>query len=133
MTVKADQLNHYRRELACQIDSLDPHAALEGDEPVVVVDRRSVEAYAAEHSPGGVSLPLRRISSDSTVPLDTSMTYVCYCDGIGCNASSKAAHQLLTLGFAVRELIGGLVWWNRDGYPTAGESARPGTVVACAC
>ena len=29
-------------------------------------------------------------------------TYVCYCDGIGCNASTKTALKLLMLGFEVR-------------------------------
>ena len=128
-----DQLNHYQRKLAYEMDSWDLHAALESGESVVVVDGRSEEAYAVEHIPGALNLPHRRISSDSTAPLDASMTYVCYCDGIGCNASTKTALKLLTLGFAVRELIGGLDWWKRDGYATAGENARPGTVVACAC
>ncbi len=127
------QLNHYRRKLAYEMDSWDLHAALGSGEPVVVVDGRSEEAYAAEHIPGALNLPHRRISSDSTALLDTSMTYVCYCDGIGCNASTKTALKLLKLGFAVRELIGGLDWWKRDGYATAGENARPGTPVACAC
>lgn len=128
-----DQLSHYQRKLAYEMDSWDLHAALGSGEPVVVVDGRSEEAHAAEHIPGALNLPHRRISPDSTAPLDTSMTYVCYCDGIGCNASTKTALKLLTLGFAVRELIGGLDWWKRDGYATAGESARPGTPVACAC
>jgi len=56
-----------------------------------------------------------------------------YCDGIGCNASTRAALNLLVLGFRVRELMGGLDWWKRDGYATAGENARPGTPVVCGC
>ena len=39
----------------------------------------------------------------------------------------KAALKLLTLGFQVRELIGGLDWWKRDGYATHGEEGRAGT------
>ncbi len=58
---------------------------------------------------------------------------MCYCDGIGCNASTKTALKLLQLGFDVRELIGGLDWWKRDGYGTAGEAGRPGREVRCGC
>lgn len=56
-----------------------------------------------------------------------------YCDGIGCNASTKTALKLLMLGFEVRELIGGLDWWKRDGYPTEGDSAQSGSEAVCGC
>ena len=46
---------------------------------------------------------------------------VTYCDGIGCNASTKGALNMTRLGFRVKELMGGLDWWKRDGHPT--ESA----------
>lgn len=86
-----------------------------------------------EHIPGALNLPHRAICSNSTASLDKSKLYVCYCDGIGCNASTKTALKLLTLGFQVRELIGGLDWWKRDGYATAGDEAQPGTEAQCGC
>ena len=43
---------------------------------------------------------------------------VTYCDGIGCNASTKGALKMAELGFRTKELIGGLDWWKRDGHPT---------------
>ena len=95
-------------------------------EPIVVVDGRSAEAFAQEHIPDAISLPHRGISYNSTESLDKSKLYVCYCDGIGCNASTKTALKLLTLGFEVRELIGGLDWWKRDGHATHGEGAQDG-------
>ena len=100
---------------------------------MVVVDGRSAEAYAREHIPGAVNLPHREIIAETTVHLDRSKLYVCYCDGIGCNASTKTAVKLLTLGFQVRELMGGLDWWKRDGYATAGETAQVGSEVGCGC
>ena len=121
-----EQMNHYERKLAYEIDSWDLRVALESDEPIVVVDGRSVEAYAEEHIPGSINLPHRAISFDSTASLDRSKTYGCYCGGIGCNASTKAALKLLTLGLEVRELIGGLDWWKRDGYATVGLNGKPG-------
>ena len=56
-----------------------------------------------------------------------------YCDGIGCNASTKTALKLLTLGFQVRELMGGLDWWKRDGYATTGKTAQVGAAISCGC
>ncbi len=128
-----DQANHYKQKLAFETDSWDLYEALSRSEPVVVVDGRSAEAYAREHIPGAVNLPHREISAESTASLDQSKLYVCYCDGIGCNASTKTALKLLTLGFQVRELIGGLDWWKRDGYATAGETAQVGTESVCGC
>ena len=131
--MSADQLNHYKSKLDFEMDSWDVHEALGNGEPLVVVDGRSAEAYALEHIPGAISLPHRGIDADSTASLDRSRTYVCYCDGIGCNASTKTALKLLMLGFEVKELIGGLDWWKRDGYPTEGDSAQSGREVVCGC
>ena len=128
-----DQLNHYKQKLAFETDSWDVYEALSRNEPLVVVDGRSAEAYAREHIPGAVNLPHREISADTTAHLDKSRLYVCYCDGIGCNASTRTALKLLTLGFQVRELMGGLDWWKRDGYATAGETAQVGTGISCGC
>jgi rhodanese-related sulfurtransferase len=74
-----------------------------------------------------------QISAETTSSLDRSRLYVCYCDGIGCNASAKTALRLLALGFEVRELMGGLDWWKRDGYATEGFGAQAGTEIACGC
>jgi len=131
--VNADQLDHYRRKLAFETDSWDLHEALARNEPVVAVDGRSAAAYAREHIPGSLNLPHREIDATSTAALDRSKLYVCYCDGIGCNASTKTALKLLKLGFRVRELTGGLDWWKRDGYATDGEGSRTGTPIGCGC
>ena len=40
---------------------------------------------------------------------------VTYCCGPGCNSSTKAALRLASLGFRVKELIGGLEYWLREG------------------
>ena len=129
----ADQLTHLKQKLAFETDSWDVYEALGREEPVVVVDGRSAEAYAQEHIPGALNLPHREISAQSTASLDRSKLYVCYCDGIGCNASTKTALKLLMLGFQVRELMGGLDWWKRDGYATEGADAQIGTQIACGC
>ena len=130
---QASQASHYRSKLAFETDSWDLYESLSANEPVVVVDGRSAEAHASERIPGAISLPHREIDEFTTETLDRSKLYVCYCDGIGCNASTKTALKLLNLGFRVRELLGGLDWWKRDGYATEGTQQQAGTAVACGC
>ncbi|WP_425286478.1 rhodanese-like domain-containing protein [Actinopolyspora xinjiangensis] len=98
--------------------------ALAEGRDVVVIDGRSSESYEAEHIPGAVSIPHRSISQESLAALSKTPLYVAYCDGIGCNASTKTAVKLATAGFRVKELIGGLDWWKRDGHPTEGKAVQ---------
>lgn len=129
-----EQLKHYENKLAFEIDSWDLDVIIKAGENVVVIDARSKDAYEREHLPGAVSLPHRQINEVSTKDLDRETLLVTYCDGIGCNASTKGALNLARLGFQVKELIGGIEWWKRDGYPTAG-SAGTGeeTKSSCGC
>ncbi|UXY14815.1 rhodanese-like domain-containing protein [Chitiniphilus purpureus] len=116
----AQQLQHYADKLAYEIDSADLALAVANAERIIIVDARSREAYAHEHIPGAINLPHRAMDTDAVAGMDRDALYVSYCDGIGCNASTKGAYRLAQLGFTVKELIGGLDWWKRDGHPTAG-------------
>jgi len=127
-----EQLDFYRNKLAYEIDSADLEAAIAAGENIVVVDARSPQAFAREHIPGALGIPHRTMSAETTRPLDRDALVVTYCDGIGCNASTKGALNLAKLGFRVRELIGGLDWWKRDGHKTAGTEGRPATA-SCNC
>ena len=98
---------------------------------IVVIDARSRDARAAGHIQGAVSFPHREMSAETTAQLDRSKVYVVYCDGIGCNASTKGAYKLAQLGFRAKELLGGLDWWRRDGHPVA-TSHEPGSLLAAA-
>ena len=132
--MNSQQLMHYQNKLNYEIDSWDTFEQLEKpNSNLIVVDGRSAEAYAKEAIPGAINLPHREISAQSTAHLDKSKIYVCYCDGIGCNASTKTALKLATLGFDVRELMGGLDWWIRDGYNTQGTNGRAATGAFCGC
>jgi len=131
--MSSEQLNYYQAKLSFEMDSSDLYTALAGNEDVVVVDGRSPKAYKKEHIPGAINLPHRAICAHLTETLDKTKTYVCYCDGIGCNASTKTALKLLTLGFTVKELIGGLDWWKRDSYQTEGLDPQKGLNIQCGC
>ena len=119
MTMLNDAVEHFRAKLAHETDAWDLRTMLRERHDVVVVDTRSEAAYAEQHIPQAVSFPHGKMTAASTKNLDRTALYVTYCDGIGCNASTKGALKLAELGFNVKELIGGLEWWKRDGYPTA--------------
>lgn len=127
------QMAFYQAKLNYEMDSWDVFVALKEGQNIVVVDGRSREAFAKEHIPNAINIPHRTVSQETLAHLDKAPVYITYCDGIGCNASTKTAINMLALGFQVKELIGGLDWWKRDGYATAGEKAQCGTVVNCGC
>ena len=113
-------------KLRFHTDSWDLSLDLKSGHPeIVVIDARSREAYAEGHIPSAVSFPHREMTIESTERLDRRKVYVVYCDGIGCNASTKGAYKLSLLGFRAKELLGGLDWWRRDGHPVA-TSYEPG-------
>jgi rhodanese-related sulfurtransferase len=116
-----NQSKHYADKLQFETDAWDLQTALDQGEKIVVVDARSAQNYQHEHIPGAVNIPHRTMTPQSTASLDRDALYVVYCDGIGCNASTKGALNLSKLGFRVKELIGGLDWWKRDGYKTEGS------------
>jgi rhodanese-related sulfurtransferase len=102
--------------------SVDLKAALAD---IVVIDARPRDAYVAGHIPGAVSFPHREMNAETAARLNRSKVYVVYCDGIGCNASTKGAYKLARLGFRTKELLGDLDWWRRDGHPvTAPQEPR---------
>jgi rhodanese-related sulfurtransferase len=128
-----DQIRHYESKLAFEIDSWDLKSAIEAGENVVVIDARSLDAFARERIPNAISIPHRTMSGATTGNLDRTALFVTYCDGIGCNASTKGALNMAKLGFRVKELIGGLDWWKRDGYPTEGTLASHCSTTDCGC
>lgn len=123
-------------KLAYHTDSADlAEDLVNGIGAIVVIDTRSPEHYAAGHIPGAISFPHRTMDDHSTANLDRSKTYVVYCDGIGCNGSTKGAWKLARLGFQVKELLGGLDFWKRDGHliATGLEAGSLRSAASCGC
>jgi rhodanese-related sulfurtransferase len=127
-----DQLRHYENKLAFETDSWDLKVALEAGENVIVIDARSPEAYQKEHIPGASNILHGKMNEETTASIDCTALIVTYCDGIGCNASTKGALNMARLGFRVKELIGGLDWWKRDGHGTE-TSGSIGAETGCGC
>ena len=128
------QITYYEQKLAYEMDPADLFAALDqGSTEYVVVDTRQAYAYDEERIPGAIHFRHLDMNEETTAELDRSKTYVCYCAGIGCNGSTKGSLNLTRLGFKVKELIGGLEWWKKDGFATEGTGAAEGALISCAC
>lgn len=128
------QIKHYENKLAFEMDPSDLFDALNNGENVIVVDARKAFGFEAEHIPTAINIPHREMTVESTKHLDKDTLYVTYCDGIGCNASTKGALNMAKLGFKVKELIGGIEWWKLDGYTTEGtKGIQTGLKIECAC
>src|SRR5262245_10687935 len=128
-----DQERHYQAKLAYEIDPSDLAAALARGETITIVDTRTPESYDRQHIPGAITIPHRTMSASTTAGLDDNPMVVAYCDGIGCNGSTKGALNMLRLGFRVKELIGGMEWWLRDGYAVHGAAADTTGSGTCGC
>ncbi|MEI7504308.1 MAG: rhodanese-like domain-containing protein [Paludibacter sp.] len=128
------QIKHYEDKLAYEMDASDLFEALSNGEKVVPLDARKNLGYKTEHIPNAINIPHREMNEQNTNHLDKSYLYVVYCDGIGCNASTKGALNMTKLGFNVKELIGGIEWWKFDGYSTVGVNGhQKGLKIECAC
>jgi rhodanese-related sulfurtransferase len=114
-----DAVQHFESKLTHETDASDLNEMIEAGERVIVIDARSAATYREEHIPAAINVPHREMSEVTTASFDRDALYVTYCDGIGCNASTKGALNMSKLGFRVKELIGGIAWWKRDGYPVS--------------
>jgi len=127
------QIEFYENKLAYEMDPADLFDALESSTNYVVIDARKKHGFDKERIPTAINLPHREMDEENTKHLDKEKIYVCYCDGIGCNASTRGALNMAKLGFKVRELLGGIEWWKFDGYATEGSQPTAGSLVQCAC
>ncbi len=128
-----EQIRFYENKLTYEMDPSDLYDAFENTTEFIALDARQTFGYEKEHIPTAINIPHKEMTVESTKNLDKSKTYVCYCDGIGCNASTKGALKMTKLGFKVKELMGGIEWWKFDGYATEGTKPTKGSQFECAC
>lgn len=128
-----EQMKYYEDKLRYEVDSADLYNYMQDKSKVIVIDTRTEEFYDGEHIPMAINIPHRMMDELTTKDLDKSFMYVMYCDGIGCNGSTKGTLNMLKLGFTVRELIGGLDWWIRDGHETDGSEGVSANNTSCGC
>ncbi|UKA64929.1 rhodanese-like domain-containing protein [Arthrobacter sp. FW306-04-A] len=96
---------------------------------LVLVDTRRQSSWDHGHIPGAVHLPTAQIPSRAAAVIPAGTSVVVYSWGPGCNGSTFAALAFAELGYPVREMIGGIEYWARNGLSV--ETAA-GIVVATA-
>jgi rhodanese-related sulfurtransferase len=119
---------YFAASLAFHTDVSDVAAALAagGDPGFTLVDTRSAAAWDQGHIPGALHLPTALIPERAARLLDRDRPVVVHCWGPACNGAARAALALATLGYQVKEMLGGMEYWIREGlaHETAGGAAR---------
>ncbi|GHO62858.1 rhodanese [Ktedonobacter sp. SOSP1-52] len=118
---------HFLSKLSVETDASDVMLDLQrGQRGFLLIDARGSQDFEECHIPGAISLPYRKITAESTAHLSKELPMVTYCWSPACNAATKAAARLSALGFQVKEMLGGIEYWRREGGPvegTLGEQA----------
>jgi rhodanese-related sulfurtransferase len=118
---------HFQARLACEADPADVARDIaDGTAEFTLVDCRPAGNYTKTHLPGAISLPWPEITEETVRALPDGLL-VTYCWGPSCNAATKGAMLLAAHGRQVKELIGGIEYWIREGHPTEGRRpVQPG-------
>ncbi|MBP1967860.1 rhodanese-like domain-containing protein [Paenibacillus aceris] len=114
---------HYMNKLSVETDVADVRYDMQhGVADFVLIDVRSSKAYAECHIPGAINLPSNQIDEVTTAALSLSkeQVIVVYCWGPACNGGTKGAARLSGLGFKVKEMLGGIEYWRKEGNEVEG-------------
>jgi rhodanese-related sulfurtransferase len=111
-----DALTFFAAKLAFQTDVSDVAAAL-ATVDFTLVDTRDLRAWRQGHIPGAVHLPRGMIPIRAAKLLGRDRPVVVYCWGPGCDGATKSALALAERGYQVKEMIGGIEYWIREGFP----------------
>ncbi|MCB2250849.1 rhodanese-like domain-containing protein [Pseudomonas chlororaphis] len=128
-------LMHFSNRLTFETDCSDVFGSQEaGEVDFVLLDVRGPLAFERGHVPGASNLPGRLISAECLAAYPRDTLFVVYCAGPHCNGANKAAVRLAALGYAVKEMIGGVTGWLDEGFALSAPIERPANpVLECAC
>lgn len=120
---------HFAARLSLYTDVSDVHSALESGEPgFVLVDVRDTAAWEQGHAPGAVHLPYRLVAERAEGLVTAGTPVVVHCWSPACDGGARGALAFARLGYRVKEMIGGMEYWVREGLPVetaAGVAAGP--------
>ncbi|GAA0822262.1 sulfurtransferase [Colwellia sp. D2M02] len=106
-------LRYFAGKLACETDCSDVYTDIQaGNNSYILLDVRSVEAFEKSHAIGAVNLPHGQINAEALARYATNTQFVVYCWGPGCNGATKAAFKIAALGYEVKEMLGGIHYWE---------------------
>ncbi len=117
-TAELNAVDYFKSKLRFETTPHTLKADLEAGK-VYLVDVRGQEAFAKEHIPGAVNIPLAELPGQFK-SLPKNKTIATYCWNLTCAMAPKAALQLAEKGFPVQELVGGIEEW-RGQFPTEGK------------
>jgi rhodanese-related sulfurtransferase len=91
-------------------------------ENVIIVDVRSANDFAKGHIPGAINIPFDQYNKfegpETAFPGLRKDAFNCiYCYTLTCSLSQKAAKKFASLGYPVKEIIGGYDAWVDHKYP----------------
>jgi rhodanese-related sulfurtransferase len=88
----------------------------ENKEHFKLVEVLAKEEYWKGHIPGAINIPLDKLETFAKQELTKTETIVVYCAGYTCHSSTKAARELLELGYEnILDFKGGKRWWQHAG------------------
>lgn len=103
----------FSQKLEVETDCSDVYADIKaGINGFVLFDVRSTEAFNKSHAITAISMPNANINQDSLAKYSKDTVFIVYCWGPGCNGATKAGKLISALGFAVKEMIGGIHYWE---------------------
>ncbi|MBD2868204.1 rhodanese-like domain-containing protein [Paenibacillus arenilitoris] len=121
---------HYINKLSVETDVADVRLDLErGAADFLLIDVRSAKAYEECHIPGAICLPHRMMTEETTAAFPKDKAIVVYCWGPACNGGARGAANLSGLGFRVKEMLGGIEYWRREGGPVEGTLGADAPIV----
>ena len=73
--------------------------------------------------PGAVHIPHAELTEERLTEYAADTLFVVYCAGPHCNGANRGARRLADLGRPVKEMIGGIIGWQDEGFPVESGSA----------
>jgi rhodanese-related sulfurtransferase len=89
---------------------------------ITIVDVRDAQSFAQGHIPGAINIPYDKHEGFSGTETEfpglrkDGFNYV-YCYMHLCNLAQKAAKKFASLGYPVKEMVGGFDEWKASKYP----------------
>lgn len=95
------------------------NAKLQSGENVLVVDVRNPDEFKAGHIEGALNVPIRTLAQNlNKLPADKAAPIA-----VVCKSGIRAAYGTMTLrlmGYTnVKDVVGGMLAWEKDGLPVA--------------
>jgi rhodanese-related sulfurtransferase len=89
------------------------------NQEAIIVDVRTADDYAKGHIPGSINIPYDKFNSfqgdeKEFAGLHKDRVNIIYCYTLGCNLAPKAALKFASLGYPVKEMIGGYSAWTAN-------------------